>query len=177
LRHFCKRWLKTESRNVEQITDCLVVEQLLQVIPAGVAAWVRRNQPQSLEEAVCLAEAYQDAESAAAPSEGSSGKRTNTSHKDIQKKVNPKEGNRKPPLWVPRLAPRWVTEKTSPPEEFWQDKPRTSPGPIICFRCREPGHIARQCQQEEIERMEVGLDCIWSCWPGECRSLCHTSEG
>ncbi|XP_058850824.1 uncharacterized protein LOC131699088 isoform X1 [Acipenser ruthenus] len=157
LRHFCKRWLKTESRNVEQITDCLVVEQLLQVIPAGVAAWVRRNQPQSLEEAVCLAEAYQDAEAAAAPSEGSSGKRTNTSPKDIQKKVNPKEGNRKPPLWVPRLAPRWVTEKTSPPEEFWRDKPRTSPGPIICFRCGEPGHIARQCQQEEIERMEVGV--------------------
>ncbi|XP_058876949.1 uncharacterized protein LOC131731694 [Acipenser ruthenus] len=135
----------------------LKLAPLLQVIPAGVAAWVRRNQPQSLEEAVCLAEAYQDAEAAAAPSEGSSGKRTNTSPKDIQKKVNPKEGNRKPPLWVPRLAPRWVTEKTSPPEEFWRDKPRTSPGPIICFRCGEPGHIARQCQQEEIERMEVGV--------------------
>ncbi|MGH0159543.1 UNVERIFIED_CONTAM: hypothetical protein FKN15_049386 [Acipenser sinensis] len=74
LRHLCHRWLEPEDKSGPQVADHIVTEQLLEVMPRRVSAWVRWLQPKSTVEAVELTEAYQDAE-AAGPAPSSKPKR------------------------------------------------------------------------------------------------------
>ncbi|XP_039113486.1 zinc finger protein 2 homolog isoform X2 [Hyaena hyaena] len=56
LRELCRQWLRPETHSKEQILELLVLEQFLTILPAGLQARVREQQPESGDEAVTVLE-------------------------------------------------------------------------------------------------------------------------
>ncbi|KAG7483985.1 hypothetical protein MATL_G00044020 [Megalops atlanticus] len=69
-----KRWLKPERRTSAQVEQQVAIEQFVSLLPKEAGAWVHRQHPKDMEEAICMAEqrllqsAEEDCSPAGAPS-------------------------------------------------------------------------------------------------------------
>ncbi|XP_044528925.1 zinc finger protein 18 [Gracilinanus agilis] len=59
LRKLCFGWLRPEIHSKEQILEMLMLEQFLSILPGEIQTWVRKQCPESGEEAVTLVEGLQ----------------------------------------------------------------------------------------------------------------------
>ncbi|XP_027705879.1 zinc finger protein 18 isoform X2 [Vombatus ursinus] len=59
LRKLCFGWLRPEIHSKEQILEMLMLEQFLTILPGEIQTWVRKQCPESGEEAVTLVEGLQ----------------------------------------------------------------------------------------------------------------------
>ncbi|XP_058865597.1 uncharacterized protein LOC131707274 isoform X2 [Acipenser ruthenus] len=157
-------WLTPGKKTVQQMGEAIVVEQFCHVVGAETQAWIRRHNPDTLEEAVKLAEDFEDSLTSArigilsAPALRSS--RALSPSPPTSSPPPPSfQGPRPPraptplgplasPPWRSRLAPSWGRGAAPAPLPYQQrDRFLThAPSvPPICFRCHQPGHLARSC--------------------------------
>ncbi|MGH0149802.1 UNVERIFIED_CONTAM: hypothetical protein FKN15_016115 [Acipenser sinensis] len=155
-------WLTPGKKTPQQMGEAIVVEQFCHVVGAETQAWIRRHNPDTLEEAVKLAEDFEDSLTSArigilsAPALRSSRPLSpsppSSSPPSFQGSRPPRApiplGPLASPLWRPRLAPSWGRGAAPAPLPYQQrDRFLThAPSvPPICFRCHQPGHLARSC--------------------------------
>uniref|UniRef100_A0A8C6VKT7 SCAN box domain-containing protein n=1 Tax=Naja naja TaxID=35670 RepID=A0A8C6VKT7_NAJNA len=58
LREFARRWLSLEMRTSQEVFECVVLEQFVNILPEEVQHWVLEHQPNNCNQALELAENY-----------------------------------------------------------------------------------------------------------------------
>ncbi|ETE60980.1 Ty3b-g, partial [Ophiophagus hannah] len=58
LREFARRWLSLEMRTSQEVFECVVLEQFVNILPEAVQHWVLEHQPNNCNQALELAENY-----------------------------------------------------------------------------------------------------------------------
>lgn len=51
-----KHWLRPDIRTAAQVEQCVAMEQFLSLLPKEAGAWVQKQQPRDMEEAISMAE-------------------------------------------------------------------------------------------------------------------------
>uniref|UniRef100_A0A4W5KPB1 SCAN box domain-containing protein n=1 Tax=Hucho hucho TaxID=62062 RepID=A0A4W5KPB1_9TELE len=51
-----KHWLRPDLRTAAQVEQCVAMEQFLSLLPKEAGAWVQKQQPRDMEEAISMAE-------------------------------------------------------------------------------------------------------------------------
>uniref|UniRef100_A0A8C7M1F6 SCAN box domain-containing protein n=1 Tax=Oncorhynchus kisutch TaxID=8019 RepID=A0A8C7M1F6_ONCKI len=51
-----KLWLRPDLRTAAQVEQCVAMEQFLSLLPKEAGAWVQKQQPRDMEEAISMAE-------------------------------------------------------------------------------------------------------------------------
>ncbi len=155
-------WLTPALKTTAQMGEAIVIEQFCHVVGAGTQAWIRRHNPDTLEQAVKLAEDFEGSlVSAQTGLLTSPPQRNSRAPPSVSAPPTPPPGPvQRPPRaptpmgdlasssWRPRLAPSWGRGATPAPLQYQQrDRPLiTVPSfPPTCFRCHQPGHQARSC--------------------------------
>ncbi|MGH0180266.1 UNVERIFIED_CONTAM: hypothetical protein FKN15_003796 [Acipenser sinensis] len=155
-------WLTPGKKTAQQMGEAIVVEQFCHVVGAETQAWIRRHNPDTLEEAVKLAEDFEDSLTSArigilsAPALRSSRPLSPSPPSPSPPSFPGPRPPRAPiplgplasPPWRPGVAPSWGRGAAPAPLPYQQrDRFIThAPSvPPICFRCHQPGHLARSC--------------------------------
>ncbi|XP_075771602.1 uncharacterized protein LOC142823854 [Pelodiscus sinensis] len=152
LKEWANRWLEPEHKTGSQVSEMVVMEQFIHILPRDGQRWVRRNQPATLNEAVTLMEAHLLAER----EEGGAGRANPPTPKVGGSRSQgkppggePSSGGRRGRDTPPRLAPVWPR----PPPERTDAERRPEGGPREvrpggrgpCFQCGQEGHFKREC--------------------------------
>ncbi|XP_058869672.1 uncharacterized protein LOC131720990 [Acipenser ruthenus] len=148
------QWLNPSQKTGVQMGEAIVMEQFCHVVGGETQAWIRRHNPTTLDQAVALAENFEDSLMSAQTT------LLNYPSSSVTKGPPPNPpGPRpaRPPApsghpsslpWRQRLAPSWGRMVSPAPLSYQQrDKyvPPLPSAPPVCFRCQQPGHIARYC--------------------------------
>lgn len=57
---FCK-WVKPAKATVQEISETIILEQFLRMVHPELEVWIREHDPETAEEAACLAEVFTSA--------------------------------------------------------------------------------------------------------------------
>ncbi|XP_058862677.1 uncharacterized protein LOC131704957 [Acipenser ruthenus] len=149
------QWLNPSQKTGIQMGEAIVMEQFCHVVGAETQAWVRRHNPTTLEQAVALAENFEDSLVSARttlldcpPPSAAKGPPSNPFPGPRAVRSPAPSGHPGPLPWRQRLAPSWGRMVPPAPLSYQQrDKyvPPLPSAPPVCFRCQQPGHIARYC--------------------------------
>lgn len=121
LRDLVEWWLQPETWSIEEVVDCIILEQFLTDLGGSIQCWVRQHQPKTVEEALRLAEDYVTAEA-----EGEGPKKEHPGGTRMRQHAEgPSKGRRGE-----------VTRPTGQEPRGWDVKD------IIYYRCREKGHVS-----------------------------------
>ncbi|XP_034778971.2 protocadherin-8-like [Acipenser ruthenus] len=159
----CTRWLQPEEHTPQELMQKIVIEQFASVLPPGNRELIKRNRPTTIEDAIILAEACEDANEGAVSGPTPAPKLTRTNQP-----MKPRGGNQTFRPWRLRLTPSWAREKSpNLPVIDSQDRqtPLALPTPV-CYRCNEPRHIARNCLMMEVDLAKRS----WSAVTAHCKT-------
>ncbi|MGH0133485.1 UNVERIFIED_CONTAM: hypothetical protein FKN15_055727 [Acipenser sinensis] len=151
------RWLCPMEKSGQEVAELINIEQFTSVMGAETRNWITQHRPTTLEAAIDLAEAFEDAvlpSSASTPPPPKSRiQLPSPPPPSLRPSLTPVParapmGHLPPKQWRPRLAPSWgITGGSSHPLAQGQrdrSAPLASSSPV-CWRCHEPGHIQRFC--------------------------------
>ena len=54
LKDLFRKWTKPDGKTVEEVTEAIIMEQLVDTMPPGVQIWVREHRPKTVVEAAEL---------------------------------------------------------------------------------------------------------------------------
>ncbi|XP_041132356.1 zinc finger protein 449-like [Polyodon spathula] len=145
------QWLNTTQKTGVQMGEAIVMEQFYHVVGAETQAWIHQRNPATLDQAVALAENFEDALMSSqstlmnCPPPGTTIK---TPPGPRPARSPTPSGHPAPLPWRQRLAPSWG-RMVSPASLSYQQRDKyvsaLPSAPPVCFRCQQPGHIARYC--------------------------------
>ena len=145
VRDLAGKWLK-DYRNRGDLTDTIVTEQFVNVLPEDVKVWVKERKPKTSEEAEQLAEDYRQARKAELWSSGSK----------PAKHGGPKScytcGQ------VGYLAKDCSGKKVSPSKGEDLGNKKKEEKPLLCYNCGGRGHTSRKCPSDAIFCRSEGCD-------------------
>ncbi|XP_041082890.1 zinc finger protein 444-like [Polyodon spathula] len=151
LRNHMAQWLNLSQKTGVQMGEAIVMEQFCHVVGAETQAWIRRHNPTTLDQAMALAETFEDARmSAQTTLLNCPLPRDHHQHPPGPRPARqPTLSGHLPPLpWRQRLAPSWG-RVVSPAQLSYQQRDKYVPpllsAPPVCFSCQQPGHIGSYC--------------------------------
>ena len=123
LKGLYRRWIRPTQHTKEQISEQLILEQLLRVFPTDIRTWVREHEPTDGLAAAKLAQQYLNARRGGPASyQGGAGR-----HPPSQ------------PRPAARANPHLPGERHLAPSQYSSGKE------LICFYCQQAGHKAALC--------------------------------
>ncbi|XP_044860608.1 uncharacterized protein LOC123363556 [Mauremys mutica] len=166
LKDAASRWLQPERRTAADVTEQIVLEQFIHILPTPRRAWVLRHRPQTLPVAITLTEDFLEAEAplgpaARSPQAGPGTQRLErgpSSKPGTLPRVRRPEGGGTSFPQHPETPPctgsgRWVRPpgpgQPCGPSGVPTRSGRPELGP--CVRCGENGHLQRDCTAMECD--------------------------
>ena len=127
LKDLFRKWTKPDGKTVEEITETVIMEQLVDTMPPGVQIWVREHRPKTGIGAATLADDYFDARKGV--------------HNDLYRRP---QTNSEKPVTAPKDNEKEGT-KVNQPENSYSAQPGRSHGKPRCRNCNKEGHTERNC--------------------------------
>ncbi|MGH0139554.1 UNVERIFIED_CONTAM: hypothetical protein FKN15_069811 [Acipenser sinensis] len=120
-------WLTPALKTTAQMGEAIVIEQFCHVVGAETQGWIRRHNPDTLEQAVKLAEDFEDSLVSA--------------QTGLLTPLPQRSSRAPPPLSAPPTPPPGPVQRPPRAPTPMGDLASSSWRP----RCRQPGHQARSC--------------------------------
>ncbi|XP_065062272.1 uncharacterized protein LOC135689086 [Rhopilema esculentum] len=136
---YCK-WVHPSASTKEQISNAIIMEQLLSSLPLELQIWIRERKPTTSEEAAILADDYLLARKATIRGQGT---------QEIRCHGCKKTGHILKNCPVPKQADTTVPVGKRKPENDTIQHTPTRSSTIQCFKCGRPGHIALHCPSNQ----------------------------
>jgi hypothetical protein len=165
LKDMFNKWAKPGSKNVDQLAEILVMEQLVGIMPTGVQIWVKEHRPDTGTKAASLADDYFDARKGLPAQSKNFGKNQGSRPTGAYRNEKDRGSNS-------NTEGKDSSKSTDTKSEFQSD---TRP-PLICRRCKKPGHIERFCRAEKKTYLTEKIDRELVPQSYECRGLVDGRE-
>lgn len=147
LRDLADKWLK-DCTSVEEVKDQIVLEQLINTLPADIQVWVKERKPKSSEEASQLADDYVQARKQNSKETETPGSKRSTTERQTQGpcekcgKMGHQTRNCFSGSQRTEQRPRGATNYQ---QQRPRDRSRRDIRDVQCFNCHKKGHYSLNC--------------------------------
>ncbi|KAL2083735.1 hypothetical protein ACEWY4_021508 [Coilia grayii] len=130
------KWIRPLNKTVEEVSEILILEQYLRTLAPDIQVWVKERNPPDGQRAAELVENFMSAR---------------RGQKNFRLELQPRPAARGRSEGFghgggSRTAePHKMPVRTFPPAKPRSDTERKPEGPIVCFYCKQEGHIKPDC--------------------------------